>query len=67
MIRELSGKLEGKGTTEALPVLMEYSKKAGAGRVFTKDETAAMLAAFMETMPEEQRDKLHKILRMFNL
>jgi len=48
LLTELLKKLEGKSGLEALPVLMEYSKRAPKGMKFSKEEETAMVAAFAE-------------------
>ena len=63
-LRELTAKLEGKSAAEALPLLMEYSKKAKGNKKFTKDEEKAMLAAFMEALPEGEREAMRNMMKM---
>ena len=67
LLRELAHKLDGKSALEAMPVLMDYSKKAQKYNKFTKEEGNAMLEVFVESVPENERTPLLGMLKIFDI
>ena len=65
LLKELLIKIEGKSGFEALPLLVEYSKKAPKGVEYTKEEETAMLNAFLEALPESEQGTFGNLIKMF--
>ena len=63
LFREFTAKLEGKSGMEALPVIMEYSKKMKQFKKLSKEEETAMLAAFFDALPEKDRGAFKNIVK----
>ena len=65
LLNELIVKLDGKKGVEVLPILIEYSKKTPKGTKYSKAEESAMINAFLDAMPEDEKETLRGMLSFF--
>ena len=55
--KQLDQDLQGKNTTEAMGIILQFQKSMPQGRKLTPEENQAMLVCIMESMPESDRKK----------
>lgn len=65
--RQLMKKLEGKSLNQSMEIIMSFSKTVKEGRPITNEEQKAMLAVIMNSLPENDKQKLESILRMMDM
>jgi len=60
-------RLEGKTTTESLPIVMDFMKKLPAGHELSREELNAMAEAILSGLPESDRNRFKTMLKMMGM
>ena len=64
LIEELSQKVRGKTTMEALDLMMFYLPKISEGRPLRAEEKTAIFEAAMANMNEKEKNQFHNMMRI---
>ena len=65
VFREIFAKVRGKSSTEAVMLIMNEMRRLPEGKEISRDEKRLMAQAFINGMPENERNKYQKIISMF--
>ena len=59
---DLSAKLKGKGNMESVTIISEFVKHLPPGQELSQDEQEIMLEAYMESLPDKERQKFQLLI-----